>query len=205
MAKLNLTISIGVLFLATAWAFASARVCWLAGDYMIGFSVFIMFGLPLAALCFFVGAFIALSRKSKLIGISSLIACVLIATPTFFMHQISKTAWNYSIQRHSLTNQNAILHTDFADSIFSDSDFPDERKMVNVNGFEWHCEQHVAAPNGVFNGFVYNSIPHIYVNKLRHRMRGVAWVPDSTLIPNQSDYHYTKSRIENWYIWTYGG
>ena len=102
-------------------------------------------------------------------------------------------------------NQTALRDADFSTAQLTDADFPDDRKMIAVDGFEWYCEQHHAAPDGEFRGFLYNSIQHVYVNKIRHGLRGIAWVPNPEMIPSTSDYDYRHSGIDNWYIWTYGG
>ena len=77
--------------------------------------------------------------------------------------------------------------------------------MIEIGGFEWYYEQHLAAPNGKFLGFLYGSIRHIYINKIWHGLRGVAWIPEREMIPTTSDYSYLHSGIDNWHIWTYGG
>ena len=190
---------------AGAWSFAIARTCWFAGDYMIGFSLFILFALPFAATVLIAGLILALSRKSKLIAGCSIFGCVLITATLFNMHQIGQSAWKNSLAVHSEANQTALRNADLSSSQFTGADFPDDSKMMTIDGFEWYCDQHHAAPNGEFRGFLCNLIKHVYVNKIRHGLRGIAWIPDPTLLTSQSDYEYRHSGVDNWYIWTYGG
>ena len=205
MARTSSIIAFSLIVVAATWAIAAARVCWFAGDYMIGFSPFILLGFPFAASCLGIGGIVAATRKSKLLGACAILACLLSVSPLFCMQQISKAAWNNSLQRFADTNETAIQQTDFTSADFTAGDFPDERRMTDVLGFEWYCEQHIAAPNGQFRGFTYNTIPHVYVSKIRHGFRGVAWISDTATIPSESDYRYQESTVKNWYIWTYGG
>jgi len=189
-----------IIVVACAWSFGIARTCWFAGDYMIGFSPFILFALPVAGILLVVGIAYAATRKSKLITICSILGCIIIIGILFNMHRITRSAWQHSLSEFSATNQTALRDADFSTSQFTDADFPDDLKMTAVDGFESYCDQHHAAPNGEFRGFVYSSIKHIYVNKIRHGLRGVAWIPESDMIPSTSDYDYQYSGIDHWYI-----
>lgn len=203
MKNMNIIISIILIVIATFWGLATASICWYAGDYMIGFSPFIMFCMPFAGIYFIIGGTIAAARKSKLIIVSSILGASFIACPFILRFQIIRTAWNTSINWYSDTNLRAIQNTDFSIAVFNSNDFPDERRMVAVEGFKWYCKQHIAAPNDIYLGFLYNSVPHIYVNRIRHGSRGVAWIEESTMIQSNSSYKYKPTGIDNWYIWTY--
>lgn len=201
---MNRIIALIVVAMACAWSFAIGRTCWFAGDYMIGFSPFIFSGLPFAAFVFIVGLFISASRKSKLIAVCSILGCALIAITFFNMHRITRSAWQQSLATHSENNQTALQNANLASAQLTDADFPDDKKMIAIDGFQWYCEQHIAAPHGEFRGFLYHSIPHVYVNKVRNGLRGIAWIPNPEMIPATSYLHYRHSGVDNWYIWTFG-
>ena len=204
-ARMNRIAATIIVAVSCAWSFAIAITCWYAGDYMIGFSPFILFGFPFAAAILSIGLLVASSRKSKVIAGCSVLCCVLIAATLFNIHRITWVAWRNSLSVYSETNQAALRLADFSSAEFTVSDFPDEQKMAPIDGFEWYCHQHHAAPNGEFRGFMINSIKHIYVNKIRHGVRGVAWIPEPDFVAAQSDYEYQYSGVDNWYVWTYGG
>lgn len=201
----NLIVACFLLAASTVWGFEIVRTVWFAGDRMAGFSPFLLLSIPAALGVLLVGGLLAGMRKSILIGSCSLLGFGAIAAPMVFLHQIELAAWNHSLRKFNLENQAAIESTDFSGAEFSFGDFPDEQKMVLVSGFSWHCEHHIAAPNGQFRGFLYSSIPHIYVNKIRHGLRGVAWVDNPENIPENSDFEYQPSGVDHWYFWTYGG
>ena len=202
---MNRIIGMTIIAMACAWSLAIAWTCWYAGDYMIGFSPFILLGIPFAACVLIVGLIFAASRKSRVIAACSLFGSAVVVLPFFFGHQITQTAWRNSLKTFSAANQTALKNVDFSTAEFTDFDWPDEKRMTPITGFTWYCEQHHAAPNGMFHGFRYNSIEHIYVNKIRHGFRGVAWIPNPELISPSSDYQYRHSGVDNWYVWLYGG
>ena len=205
MRTLNLKISGLIATAAAAWCALAFRVAWFDGDQMIGFSPFMLFALPAAVICLVVGAMVSGHRRSPLILITSLFSSVLIALPMLNAQRITDAAWTNSISKFSETNQAAIQKVDLGASNFTNADFPDRRKMTLFPGFEWYCEQSHAAPNGTFSGFTYDSIPHVYLNKIRHGFRGIAWIPEPSTIPEGTDYEYQQSTVENWYLWKYGG
>jgi hypothetical protein len=202
---MNRIVALIVVAATCAWSLGIVRTCWFAGDYMIGFSPFILFGLPFASIVLIVGLGISASRKSKLVATCSIVGCALVVAPLFNMHRITRSAWQKSLADYTKTNQTALLDADLSSVQFTDTDFPDDRKMIAIDGFKWYCEQHHAAPDGKFRGFLYNSIQHVYVNKIRHGFRGIAWIPNPEMIPPTSEYDYHHSGVDNWYIWTYGG
>lgn len=193
-----------VLAATCAWSLAIVRTCWFAGDYMIGFSPFILFGVPFAAINLIVGLVISALRKSKLIVACSIVGCALVVAPLFNIHRIARFAWQKSIADYSKTNQTALLNADLSLAQFTDADIPDDRKMITIEGFEWYCEQHLAAPDGKFRGFLYHSIQHVYVHKFRHGLQGIAWIANPDMIPPTSEFDYRHSGVDHWYIWTYG-
>ena len=78
MKHTNLIQALMIVGAAGAWAFAAARTAWFAGDYMIGFSPFVLFGFPFAMLVLTLGMILAAARKSVAIALSSLTGCAVV-------------------------------------------------------------------------------------------------------------------------------
>ena len=76
-------------------------------------------------------------------------------------------------------------------------------KLKPLPEFEWYCDQHFAAPEGVFSAFLVNEIPHVYVNKIRHGAKGVAYATDKSKLPTGGEFEYQHSGVGSWYIWSF--
>lgn len=74
--------------------------------------------------------------------------------------------------------------------------------MVVVDGFEWYCEQHIAAPDDQFQGFLIHSVPHVMVGRCRNGAKGIAWVEDQEQL-TECNFEYRYSGVDRWYIWDF--
>jgi hypothetical protein len=177
-------------------------VIWNNGDRMIGFHPLVFFAVPTAVGLMVGGLIISAVRKSGWSFVGAAVAGLLIIAPIFFGNLILEAAWKRSLQSNNSANQQAVQSADLRPADFSANEYPDETKMVEVKGFAWYCVQHHAAPEGRFRGFSINGISHVYISKIRHGMRGIAWVDDPARLPT-GDFEYQPAGIDRWYVWRY--
>lgn len=204
MNRVSLLIAIALLSLAIVYVLAIYLNLWFAGDSMIGFSPLAFLWIPATIFLGTFGMLISKARRSWIIAASTIVTLALMVSPWFWYEWVLENSWRTSIAQYSEVNKTALRNTDFSSAMLSDVDFPYEGKTVVVPDFRWYCEQHIAAPEGKFRGFVFRSVPHVYINKSRNFIRGIAWIEDPAKVPSDSEYRYQKITDDGWYVWTFG-
>ncbi len=201
MKTLNLFIAFLALscFVAIAW-FEVSNI-WFAGDTMVGF-VFV-FTLPVVMITGFVWLCVAAYRKSWLIAASTMIGGLLSVAPLFLGPFLIFKSWNHSIAQFATVNAAAVAEADLADFDYAPNHGFYRMDLKPLPQFKWYCDQHIAAPDGVFSGFTINTVPHVYVNKIRHGAKGVAYAPDKSMLPTDGEFDYQYSGVDSWYIWSF--
>ena len=203
MRWLNPTLSLVILLTGAAWTASELRVVWYAGDHMLGFHPLVLLAFPVAGLLAAFGLVTARYRRSPLLAAATLIAAGLIVSPIFTGRYLLERAWRHSIRDNATANIAAIESAGLGEANDQAKPIPDEHHMTLVPGFRWYSDQHIAAPDGTFRGFSLAGVPHIYVNKIRHGYRGVAWSPDGLPTPQDDGLTYEPAGVPGWYIWTY--
>jgi len=142
-------------------------------------------------------------QKSWLIAGVAFAASAIVIAPLFFGPELIHRSWNYSIAKFDEDNTLAVRQVDLAKFDYSPNHGFYRMDLLPIPNFKWHCEQHIAAPQGVFSGFSINKIPHVYVNKIRHGAKGVAWVKHESMLPTEGEFEYEYSGVDSWYIWSF--
>ena len=186
-------------FVAIAWLEVST--VWFAGDSMIGF--LFVFTIPVAAISTLILLGVALYRNSLLIAGSTLIGFALAVSPLFLMPALTFQSWNHSLAKFDRINTEAVTQADLTEFDYASNHGFYSMKLKPLPEFEWYYDQHFAAPEGVFSAFSINEIPHVYVNKIRHGAKGVAYAPDKSMLPADGEFEYQHSGVGSWYIWSF--
>ncbi|MDB4778350.1 hypothetical protein OAG68_02725 [bacterium] len=194
-----LCVLVMAMFMGIAW-FETVSV-WSAGDTMVGF-VFV-FALLLTALVFIVGIVWAAITRSWSLAIACVLGGCIAVSPFLLAPRLSEASWVSAISNFSEQNQKALAQVDFSDSDYSDGTGFYAMTLVEIPGFAWHCEHRIAASEGVFKGFAIDSIPHVFVAKIRHGAKGLAWIDDEQRVPGGSGLSYSYTGIDRWYIWQF--
>ena len=138
------------------------------------------------------------------------VICAVLWIAVFFnMRRIEPWAWARSIRQHERANLEAISKCaeipDLTDDIVVRRIWKDDTLPV-LQGFEWYCDHHIAAPGGAFRVFRYHGIVHIRIQKIRHSYRGIAYIPspsDKVKLEKDSKLTYEKDSPvgEHWAVW----
>ncbi len=187
------------MFMGIAWLEIDS--VWNAGDTMVGF-VFV-FTLLLTALVFIVGIGWAAFTRSWTLSVACVLGCCIAVAPLLLAPRLSEASWSSAISKHSEQNQKALAQVDFGESNYPDGTDFYTMSLVELPDFTWYCEHRIAAPDGVFKGFAIDSIPHVFVAKIRHGAKGLAWIDDEQRVPDGSGLSYSYSGIDRWYIWQF--
>jgi len=170
-------------------------------DYMIGF-LFVLL-LPVATMATIIWLGIALYRKAWLIAGATVVGLALAVCPLFLGPELIIQSWRYSISKFDRVNTEAVTNADLTDYEYGPSHGFYRMDLKPLPEFEWYCDHHIAAPEGVFSAFSINDIPHVYVSKIRHGAKGVAYVPDKSMLPKDGELKYQHSGVGSWYIWSF--
>ena len=188
-----------VCFAALAWY--EVHDVWFAGDRMVGF-IFVV-TLPAAFIAGLIWLGVAAYRNSWAIAASTAIGGLLAIAPLFFGPTLIYRSWNHSIAQFEKVNANAVTQADFTGFDYTPNHGFYRMDLMPLPQFKWYCDQHIAAPHGVFSGFTINMVPHVYVNKIRHGAKGVAYAPDKSMLPTGGEFNYQYSGVDSWYIWSF--
>ena len=186
-------------FIPIAWCEVSS--VWFAGDRMIGF-VFVATLPAILVVAIFWLVFAAL-KKSWVIALSTVVGSAIAISPLFFGPELIFKSWNHSIAKFDRVNSEALATADLSNFDYSPHHGFYRMELKPLPRFEWYCDQHIAAPEGVFSAFSINKVPHVYVNKIRHGAKGLAYAPDESMLPANGEFEYQYSGVDSWYIWSF--
>ena len=171
---------------------------------MVGMHPIVIFALPAGIVFSLIGMAIAVTQKSFVCSVLSLIPVILMAAPIFFAYNLGIAGWSAAVREHSVENQLAIEGTDFSQAQYERVPYKDDARIVPVADFIWpNATEMSAAKNGIYYGFAIDGIPHVYVCPLRNGCRGVAWLTDTDIIGQDESVRYEYTGEANWYIWTF--
>ena len=169
----------------------------------VGFHPNVIGAIPFAFLVSLALILFAYFKKSLAVAACSILPIILLGLPIYYSYQISIYGWSNEIHARSDINAMAIDNTDFSTAHFDYVPYKDHERMTEVVGFQWsNADERTGAKNGVFLGFVVNSVPHVYICPLMNGARGVAWVTAPASINNDPSVRYEYTGVANWYIWT---
>ena len=186
---------------AIAWGVAAGRMIWYAGDYMIGFHLLLL--LPAAVVLLTGGAFaLAFSRR---FATGVLVGGVCIIPAAFSMHVLYGSGPEYAIATYARENVAAIAAADLPDLPEQSRLTPsEETQLAPLPGFRWYCENHIAAPDGIYLAWKSRGVVHVRVQKQRGGWCGVAYSRDANAIEklrHSSAFNYRPSKAAGWWHW----
>lgn len=190
------------------WCAGAAHAIYYAGDYMIVFYPLLLLLFPYAG-AVGVSAIVGLSAGKWRFGMMAAVCVVLLFILVSNMRRIEPWAWSRSIHQHERANLEAINKCAEIPDLTDDTVVQRiwERETLPVlQGFEWYCEHHIAAPGGAFRVFRYHGIVHIRIQKSRFSYRGIAYIPspsDKVKLEKDSQLTYEKDAPvgEHWVVW----
>ena len=189
--------------IALVWCYFETQAFMDVRGRMVGFHPSVLFAIPVAFFLSFGLACSALNQRSATIGLCSVLPVLILVIPVFYSHELVMYGWSNEIRDKSDRNKVAIDETDFSNSIFDNVPYKDHERMVKIDGFKWRdSDKMIAARNGIFSGFMVDSVPHVYICPLKNGARGVAWVSDTANINTDPSVRYEDTGVANWYIWT---